>query len=68
MHLQEVFASQTKYKLGYRIRKAVPTFVSLVQGEKEEMLGIFSVYQFGFLEVLPAGLDKFEIGKWGYIY
>jgi hypothetical protein len=39
-----------------------------VQGDKEEMLGIFPIYQYGLLETLPVNLDNFEIGKWGYIY
>ena len=67
-HPQKIFATQAKSKPGYQIRKAVSALVSVVQGEKEKMLGIFSIYQYGFLEVLPAGLDKFEIEKWGYIY
>ena len=60
--------SKSKPNAGYRIRTALPVFVSLVNGGKEEMLGVFPVYQFGLLETLPAGLDTFEIGKWGYIY
>jgi hypothetical protein len=59
---------KTKNYSGYRVRKAVPTLVSLVNGEKEELLGIFPVYQFGLLETLPANLNNFEIEKWGYIY
>jgi len=63
-------ASKPKYNLnsGYRIRNAVPVFVSIVQDNKMELLGIFPIYQFGFLETLPTNLDSFEIGKWGYIY
>jgi hypothetical protein len=57
-----------KKNTGYRIRKAIAVVVSLVHGEKESMLGIFSVYQFGLLETLPLGFDTFEIGQWGYIY
>jgi hypothetical protein len=57
-----------KQKFGYRIRKAIPTSVSLVHLEEKELLGIFPVYQFGLLETLPPGLDGFEIGKWGFIY
>jgi hypothetical protein len=66
----ETLATKPKYKknTGYSIRKAAPVFVSLVQGDKEEMLGIFPIYQFGLLETLPAGLDGVEIGGWGYIY
>ena len=68
---REMLVANAKYKpnAGYCIRKAVPVFVSLVHGdENESMLGIFPIYQFGLLETLPAGLDKFEIEKWGYIY
>jgi len=66
----ERVATNTKYKNsnGYRIRKAVPVFVSLVKNDTEDVLGVFPIYQFGLLETLPAGLDTFEIGKWGYIY
>ncbi|MCL1968312.1 MAG: DUF4831 family protein [Bacteroidetes bacterium] len=66
----EFLAAKPKYRKssGYYIRKAAPVFVSLVQGDKEEMLGIFPIYQYGLLETLPANLDSFEIGKWGYIY
>jgi len=60
--------AKSKKVPGYRIRKAVPVFVSLVNGDKEEQLGIFSIYQYGVLETLPANLDGFEIHKWGYIY
>jgi len=69
-NFNETIATNPKYKknTGYRIRKAVPVFVSLVQGNKDELLGIFPLYQFGLLETLPANLDSFEIGKWGYIY
>ena len=55
--------------VGYRIRKAVPVFVTLVHGEENEsLLGVFPIYQFGLLETLPANLNDFEIGKWGYIF
>ena len=66
----QVLATKPKYKYnsGYRIRSAVPVFVSLVQGNKEELLGIYPIYQFGLLETLPPNLDGFEIEKWGYIY
>jgi len=66
----ESLGTNSKYKKnnGYRIRKAAPVFVALVQDDKEEVLGVFPIYQFGLLETLPAGLDKFEIEKWGYIY
>jgi len=66
----QTLAATSNYKKnsGYPIRKAVPVFVSLLQGNQEELLGIFPIYQFGFLETLPANLDGFEIGKWGYIY
>ena len=66
----ETFATKSKSKpnAGYRIRTALPVFVSLVNGDKEEMLGVFSIYQFGLLQTLPAGLDTFEIEKWGFIY
>jgi len=69
-HFYEVLATNAKYRKnsGYRIRKADPVFVSLVQGDKEEQLGVFLIYQFGLLETLPANLDSFEMGKWGYIY
>jgi hypothetical protein len=68
-NLQEEFVShKAKKNLGYQIRKAVPVFVSLVNGNKKELLGVFSIYQFGLLETLPANLDSFEIEKWGYIY
>ena len=60
--------AKQKQKNGYRIRKAIPTFVSLVNLEQKEKLGIFPVYQFGLLETLPPDSDDFEIGKWGYIY
>jgi hypothetical protein len=66
----ETLAANPKFKpnTGYRIRKAIPAFVELVNGENREMLGIFPVYQFGLLETLPAGLDKFEIEQFGFIY
>jgi len=66
----ESLVRNPKYKNsnGYCIRKAAPVFVSLIQDNTEEMLGVFPIYQFGLLETLPAGLDKFEIEKWGYIY
>ena len=67
--LQEEFANRKgKKNFGYQIRKAVPVLVSLVNGDKKELIGVFSIYQFGLLETLPANLDSFEIGKWGYIY
>ncbi|MCL2167965.1 MAG: DUF4831 family protein [Lentimicrobiaceae bacterium] len=67
---KETMESNPKYKAntGYSIRKAIPVLVSLVNGDTEELLGIFSMYQFGWLETLPANLDSFEIEKWGYIY
>jgi hypothetical protein len=68
-NFREAYSSATqKQKTGYRIRKAVSTFVSLVNLNKEENLGVFPVYQFGLLETLPPRTDSFEIGKWGYIY
>jgi len=69
-NLQEEFTNYKPQKnLGYQVRKAVPVFVSLVNGEsRDELLGIFSIYQYGLLETLPANLDTFEIGKWGYIF
>ena len=68
-NLQEEFANQkNKKNLGYQIRKAVPVSVSLVNGDKKELLGIFPIYQFGMLETMPARLDGFEIQEWGYIY
>ena len=68
--LNEQLAKDHKQKksTGYQIRKAVPVFVMLVNGDTEKMLGTFSVYQFGLLETLPANLNSFEIEKWGYIY
>jgi len=68
-NLQEDFTNRkAKKNFGYQIRKAVPVFVSLVNGDKKEPIGVFSIYQFGLLETLPANLDNFEIEKWGYIY
>jgi len=66
----EAAATNPKYKqnTGYRFRKAMPVFISLVHNDHEELLGIFSIYQFGLLETLPINSDSFEIGKWGYIY
>ena len=66
----ESLGTNPKYKKqnGYRIRKAAPVFVSLFHNDKEDVLGVFPIYQFGFLKTLPAGLDAFEIGQWGYIY
>jgi len=65
----EAFAAKQKKNMGYRLRKAVPVSVTLVRGDTEEaLLGIFPIYQYGFLETLPANLDAFEIWKWGYIY
>jgi hypothetical protein len=66
----ETLSTKPKYKKnsGYSLRKAAPVFVSLVQGDKEELLGVFPICQFGLMETLPANLDGFEIGKWGYIY
>ena len=66
----EALAANPKYKknTGYAIRKAAPVTVKLVHGDTEEMLGIFPIYQYGLLETLPANLDHFEIGKWGFIY
>ena len=60
--------SKQKKNTGYRIRKASSSFVFLVNGEKEEMLGSFPIFQFGFLEILPANFDTFDIGQWGEIY
>jgi len=70
VHFNATLATSTKYKKnsGYSIRKAIPAFVSLVNGDKEEMLGVFPIYQFGLVETLPANLEGFEIWKWGYIY
>ncbi|MCL2436022.1 MAG: DUF4831 family protein [Lentimicrobiaceae bacterium] len=68
--LQANFVENSKHKTntGYRIRRAIPAFVSLVHGDVEgAMLGIFPIYQFGWLETLPAGLDGFEVWKWGYV-
>jgi hypothetical protein len=69
-NFNEILATKPKYKAntGYQIRKAVPVLVSLVQNDRDEMLGIFPIYQFGLLEALPVGVDGFEIGEWGYIY
>jgi len=62
-------SNDNKKGRGYCIRKAVPVLISLYRGaEIESVQGIFPVYQFGILEVLPPNLDSFEIGKWGYIY
>jgi hypothetical protein len=65
-----MLSENSKHKAnGYRIRSAMPAFVSLVHGDVEgALLGIFPIYQFGWLETLPAGLDAFEVWKWGYIY
>jgi len=60
--------NKNKKLAGYTIRIAAPVFVSLVRDEKEEMLGIFPIYQFGWLQTLPANLDGFEIERWAYIY
>ena len=60
--------NKAKKNNGYRIRKAVPVFVSLVNGTIEKPQGVFPIYQYGILETLPANLDGFEIQKWGYIY
>jgi hypothetical protein len=60
--------NKNKSNSGYQVRKAVPVFVSLVNGDSEKLLGVFPIYQFGVLETLPANLDSFEIHKWGYIY
>lgn len=57
-----------KNNTGYRIRKTIPVYISLVQGDKEELLGVFPIYQFGLLETLPANLDGFDIGEWSYVY
>jgi len=66
--LQEDFAGKAKKNLGFQVRKAVPTFVFLVNGDSEKLQGVFPIYQYGILETLPANLDSFEIHKWGYIY
>ncbi|MDR0207205.1 MAG: DUF4831 family protein [Bacteroidales bacterium] len=60
--------NKNKKSSGYRIRKSVPVLVSLVHGNKESLMGIFSIYQYGLLETLPANMDLFEIGQWGYMY
>jgi len=61
--------SDNKKSRGYSIRKAAPVLISLYRGgEVESVQGIFPVYQFGILDVLPPNLDSFEIGKWGFIY
>jgi len=57
-----------KKNSGYRLRKSVPVLVSLVQDNKESLMGVFSIYQFGLLETLPANMDMFDIGQWGYLY
>jgi hypothetical protein len=70
VNFYKTVAAKSKYKqnTGYTIRKAAPVIVSLVQGDRNELLGVFPIYQFGLLETLPANLDSFAIGKWGYIY
>ena len=67
-NLQEEFLVKVKKNLGYQVRKAIPMFVSLVNGDRKELLGVFPIYQYGILENLPANLDSFEINKWGYIF
>jgi len=68
-NLQEELTNyRIKKNFGYQIRKAVPVFVSLVNGDNEKLIGIFSIYQYGKIETLPVNLDSFEIAKWGYIY
>jgi len=66
----EAISGDPKYKknMGYSIRKAIPTVITLVHKNTESLLGIFPIYQFGWLETLPANLDNLEIGKWGYIF
>ncbi|MCL2291101.1 MAG: DUF4831 family protein [Bacteroidetes bacterium] len=70
VNFNEAFSANPKHKnTGYRLRKAVPVSVTLVHGDSEEaLLGIFPIYQYGFLETLPANLDAFEIWRWGYSY
>ncbi|MDR3046864.1 MAG: DUF4831 family protein [Bacteroidales bacterium] len=54
---------------GYRVRTAVPTKVGLMQGDKDfYYFGIFSIYQFGKIEILPLNRDHLDIGKLGFIY
>lgn len=68
-NLQEEFTNlKARKNSGYQVRKAVPVFVSLVNGDKKELLGVFPIYQYGILETLPANLDNFEIYKWGYVF
>jgi len=71
VHFNQGVTANPKYlkPAGYRIRKATPVLITLVQGDTEqELLGIFPVYQYGLLETLPTNLDTFEIWKWGYVY
>ncbi len=62
--------SLKKYKdnNGYRLRQAIPTYISLYQGNQElYSLGIFDVYQFGKIETLPAG-QTIDISKYVIIF
>ena len=54
---------------GYRIRKAVPTEVTLFYGEQPiHPFGRYMMYQLGKIEVLPLGRDSFDIVKEVIIY
>ena len=54
---------------GYRIRRPVPSDVSLNLGHKTVYsVGTCNVYQFGKIETLPAGNDGFDIAKFAVIY
>jgi len=67
----ETLAEKPKHKAntGYRIRRAVPVLVTLVHGDVEKnMLGVLPIFQYGLTRTLPANLDTFEIGQWGFIY
>ena len=54
---------------GYRFRKPVPAFVSLIKNDKSiYSFGFFNMYQLGKIEILPAGLDDFNISEYAIIY
>lgn len=54
---------------GYRIRRPVPTEVSLDYQNKEVYsFGNHDVYQFGKVETLPQGNDDFDISKFVILY
>lgn len=60
---------KSKTNSGYRIRHAMPAYLSLIKDNEEfAQLGVFQVYQLGKIETLPLFYDDLKIHHWGFIY